>query len=80
MGILVSTGCVLGILVGKMPRILGPAWRALDPCGLRRPGFSYGLGNLLFIPTSATGNDCADHVSPSPASRLRAAGEIDCSI
>lgn len=70
MGNLVSMGWVLGILTDKVPGILGPALRTLG---------RYVLGDLVFVLTSVAGGDCAAHDSPSPARRLRAAGETDCS-
>lgn len=75
----VSVGWVIGILADKAPGILGPALKALGRSGLRRLGFSYGLGDLVFVLASAAGGERAAHDSPNPLKRLRAAGDTDCS-
>lgn len=75
----VSVGWVLGILADKAPGILGLALKALGRSGLRRLGFSYGLGDLVFVLASAAGDDGTAHDASNPARRLRAAGDTDCS-
>ena len=75
----VSVGWVLGLLADKAPGIFGPALKALGRSSLQRLGFSYGMGDLVFVLASAAGNERATQESPNPLRRLRPAGDTDCS-